>query len=225
MGNLITVKSWISLPLFGIAIVNLLMILEASGRKERRFDPLILRKIHRGLGWYGVVSIFVLSFLCMGFLQRAGGEMSARGAVHALTGAILLSVIIVKVLIVRFYRKYFSYVPALGIIVFVFLMTTLILSSGSYLFAQQYTSAESDLNGQALFKANCSACHYDDRTDRKIGPGLKGLSSREKLPVSGRPVNRENLILQLQTPYGTMPSFKHLSKAEISAIVNYLLTL
>lgn len=76
--------------------------------------------------------------------------------------------------------------------------------------------------GRALFARNCSECHFPDRTEIKVGPGLAGLFSRERLPVSGKPVNENTVKEQLLSPYNKMPSFAQLKEEEIQAIVTYL---
>jgi mono/diheme cytochrome c family protein len=79
--------------------------------------------------------------------------------------------------------------------------------------------------GAALFDQNCSACHYSDRKETKIGPGLKGILKDGQLPVSGRPATVESVREQLITPYKSMPSFARLSKEEVSALIAFLETL
>lgn len=60
--------------------------------------------------------------------------------------------------------------------------------------------------GHELFQSKgCVQCHYTDSRKTKVGPGLKGLSPRDRLPVSGREVTKENVRRQLKTPYGDMP--------------------
>ena len=78
--------------------------------------------------------------------------------------------------------------------------------------------------GAALFnEKGCAQCHYTDSTATKVGPGLKGLFSRELLPVSNRPVTEENIRKQLSTPYRAMPSFKdRLTEEEVKALLRYL---
>ncbi len=81
--------------------------------------------------------------------------------------------------------------------------------------------------GADLFqKKGCTQCHFTDSRETKVGPGLKGLFNREKLPESGRPVTRENVRRQLIDPYENMPVFKDkLTKAQQNAIIDYLETL
>ncbi len=85
--------------------------------------------------------------------------------------------------------------------------------------------------GQAIFKQNCDLCHYADRTDKKLGPGLKGLFSLKELPSSHKPMSEENVRAQIEagSPNAKpmpMPPFKDKFKpAEMDALIAYLKTL
>jgi len=81
--------------------------------------------------------------------------------------------------------------------------------------------------GAELFsEKGCNRCHHTDSKDTLMGPGLEGLFERETLPVSGRPVTEENVRRQLQTPYGSMPSFAdRLTEEEIKDLTAYMKTL
>ena len=79
--------------------------------------------------------------------------------------------------------------------------------------------------GENLFQQKCAFCHYSDKTETKVGPGLKGISRRATLPVSGLPVSDENLRKQLTTPFAKMPPFPDLSEAQTAALIAYLKSL
>lgn len=79
--------------------------------------------------------------------------------------------------------------------------------------------------GERLFSANCAACHFSDRQDKKVGPGLKGVFKRSKLPDTGLPVTDENVRERIVNGGIKMPPFRHLEKEEIKAILDYLKTL
>ena len=81
--------------------------------------------------------------------------------------------------------------------------------------------------GQALFQSEgCGQCHYSDRTENKIGPGLKGLLDRETLSLSGWPATRENVRRQIVDPYDSMPSYEdRLDEAQMGRLLDYLATL
>lgn len=79
--------------------------------------------------------------------------------------------------------------------------------------------------GKDLFSSNCTLCHFHDRTDSKVGPGLKGLFENPRLPTTGRPTDESTVRQQIQKGGTKMPSFSSLTEEEISAIINYLKTL
>ncbi len=79
--------------------------------------------------------------------------------------------------------------------------------------------------GADIFAQYCSGCHYADRKNTKVGPGLAGLSSWQRLPTSGWPADAAHLKRQMIKPYADMPSFGHLPDQDIDALVVYLKTL
>ena len=93
--------------------------------------------------------------------------------------------------------------------------------SGDWVFSK-LKNAEAVLSGEKIFEANCSACHFFDRQDKKVGPGLKGLFKRSKLPDSGLPVTAENVKERIVNGGDKMPPFRHLKDVELKAIVEYL---
>ena len=96
--------------------------------------------------------------------------------------------------------------------------------SGDWVFTK-LKNARAALSGEKVFEANCAACHYPDRKEQKVGPGLKGLFKNAKLPDSGLPVTDENVRQRIVNGGDKMPPFKHLKEAQLEAIVNYLKTL
>ncbi len=79
--------------------------------------------------------------------------------------------------------------------------------------------------GRDLFVANCAGCHFHDRTDSKVGPGLKGVFQNPQLPGTGRPTSEETVRNQIQQGGIKMPPFKSLKDEEVSAIIDYLKSL
>jgi cytochrome c5 len=80
------------------------------------------------------------------------------------------------------------------------------------------------ISGEALFKNNCTVCHFTDSKDRKVGPGLLGLFKSERLP-SGRTASEDNIMKQIRQGGGGMPPFSHLKDEELQALVEYLKSL
>ena len=76
--------------------------------------------------------------------------------------------------------------------------------------------------GENLFIKKCAFCHHMDSKDTKVGPGLKGIFKQKVLPVSKRPVTRENIRNQIRTPFANMPAVPDLSKQDTQDIIEFL---
>jgi len=81
------------------------------------------------------------------------------------------------------------------------------------------------VEGARIFNERCSFCHYADKTETKIGPGLQGLFNLKSMPSSGVPVSNANIRKQLKTPFKNMPPFSDLPEEDIEALIAYLKTL
>ncbi len=80
--------------------------------------------------------------------------------------------------------------------------------------------------GNETFDEQCSSCHYADRIDDKVGPGLKWLYSKGKLDANGKPVNDANVLGMINRGGKQMPAFKStLTEEDKSNLVAYLKTL
>ena len=78
--------------------------------------------------------------------------------------------------------------------------------------------------GKEVFQ-QCLPCHNPDSTEKKMGPGLKGLFSKEKLN-NGKKVNEENVRSQIDEGGNGMPAYKDmLSDQEKDDLIAYLKTL
>jgi mono/diheme cytochrome c family protein len=79
--------------------------------------------------------------------------------------------------------------------------------------------------GKSTFDDNCSVCHNADSTERKMGPGLKGLFKHDKL-ANGKAVNDANVTGMINEGGNGMPPFADiLTKAEKDDIIAYLKSL
>lgn len=96
--------------------------------------------------------------------------------------------------------------------------------SGDWIFTK-LKNTEAAPKGKELFEANCSACHFHDRKDTKVGPGLSGLFQNPRLPDSGRPTSEKAVREKIINGGNRMPPFKHLKEEERTAIIEYLKSL
>ena len=105
-------------------------------------------------------------------------------------------------------------------------MKTSLIAVGAtgLLLAAQVFGAD-PVKGKSTFEDNCAVCHNADSTERKMGPGLKGLFKHEKL-ANGKAVNEGNVTGMINEGGNGMPPFADvLTKAEKDDIVAYLKSL
>lgn len=78
--------------------------------------------------------------------------------------------------------------------------------------------------GKEVFE-QCSVCHNADSTEKKMGPGLKGLFKKAKLS-NGKAANEANVRAFIDAGGNGMPSYDSiLSKSEKDDVIAYLKTL
>lgn len=78
--------------------------------------------------------------------------------------------------------------------------------------------------GKEVFE-QCGVCHNADSTEKKMGPGLKGLFKKAKL-ANGKAVNDANVEAFINAGGNGMPAYDSiLSKAEKGDLLAYLKTL
>ncbi len=229
-------KSIVAIFFLAVGLIAVICMLSLMGRAERKISATFLRRLHKGAGALFAVMFLVIGYFCLHYVKMLGDGMSVRAVFHGVLALALFIILALKLSIAQFYRQFLRYVPGLGMTVFALAFVVFCTSAG-YLFlvtgetkeAQDVTSeaaAPMDAQrGQALFDNKCSFCHYADRTDSKMGPGLKGVLKGEKLPYSGRPANSENIKQQLRSPVSAMPSFASLSEEDVATLLAYLETL
>ena len=82
-----------------------------------------------------------------------------------------------------------------------------------------------EARGKAIFLQQCAICHYPDSLDKKMGPGLKGISKRDKLS-DGKPANDAAVRARIEHGGTGMPPFSdELTDPEIRTLIAYLKTL
>jgi mono/diheme cytochrome c family protein len=80
--------------------------------------------------------------------------------------------------------------------------------------------------GKELFDKKCGICHYADNDQKKIGPGLKGISKRGTFTVNNNKVTDETLRTWIENGDTLMPPFKDvLEPAQIKDVIAYVKTL
>ncbi len=99
----------------------------------------------------------------------------------------------------------------------------------TFLFASSSAFARDDKGGDAakgkeVFE-QCGGCHNADSTERKMGPGLKGLFAKEKI-ANGKKPTYDSVLQQVNEGGNGMPGYKDLlSDQEKKDLLAYLQTL
>lgn len=80
--------------------------------------------------------------------------------------------------------------------------------------------------GKEVFEKKCAICHYADNDQKKIGPGLKGISKRGTFTVNNNKVTDETLKNWIENGDTLMPPFKDvLDAGQIKDVIAYVKTL
>jgi cytochrome c len=96
-----------------------------------------------------------------------------------------------------------------------------LLMSSSAAFAAKKGDAD---KGKEVFQ-QCTPCHNADSAEKKMGPGLKGLFTHEKM-ANGKKPTEENVRSKVDEGGNGMPSYKEmLGDDEKDDLIAYLKTL
>jgi cytochrome c len=80
--------------------------------------------------------------------------------------------------------------------------------------------------GKEIFDKKCGVCHYANSDQKKIGPGLKGISKRGTFTVNNNKVTDETLKTWIENGDSLMPPFKDvLDEQQIKDVIAYVKTL
>lgn len=233
------IKTILALFFLAAGVSATISMLTMMGKVEKKIDPKSLRKIHKISGRLFLLLLLPLLFLGMQYWIRIGDQTPIRAVFHAVLASGLIIIFLLKMAIVKFYKQFLRFAPVLGLLVFCFAFVVFSISAGFYsvraLSAGSTLSEEIDAvyseivasaeKGASLYNAKCLSCHYPDSEDKKLGPGLKDLFKKEKLPHTGRPATEENVKEQLIRPALVMPSFTKLTELEMAALIAFLKTL
>jgi mono/diheme cytochrome c family protein len=232
---ILTVKMFLAAILLGAAAVAPYTMFTIMGRPQPNPERPGFRRLHRRAGYAFLAALLVNSALGIILLAQNGDRLPVRFVLHWHVALTLDLLFLAKLAIVKIYRQYLRWAPALGLAL-AMIATVLVLASAGFALlgadkAPPVPSAgpappQGDTAaGGKLFAAKCSGCHAADRDEVIVGPALKGLFRNPSLPASGRPATEENVRAQLARPWKAMPAFPALPEADKTALLAYLRTL
>jgi len=107
-----------------------LTMMAPMGRPGGTGDPARLRKLHRALGWTAVVLLAPLVYFGLDFVKEMGDGMSTRAVFHIVLAETLIVLLLLKVLVVRFFKGFLKNAPALGMSLFVLTLVVYLITAG-----------------------------------------------------------------------------------------------
>jgi len=151
----------------GLAFGSMLHILGAPHTPHAK----ALRMVHRASGGIAVIPYVVVAVMCIVLDVRQAGDLTPRGAIHFLAGALFVPFIILKVLIIQKYPELRNRLLAIGSILFAIVFLIFATSSGFYLVravgkvpGELAPRLGEDLSFEKeLFVVKCSKCHRLDK--------------------------------------------------------------
>lgn len=234
--SLFLFKSILGLIFLVAGVIAVICMFALMGKTERKVSATFLRRIHKGAGFVFAILLLVISYFCIKHVAMVGDQLSGRAVMHSVLSLSLFIVLVIKITIAQFYKQFLRFVPTMGIIVFILAFVVFSTSAGYYFIrilsvkdisGETTTISEIEIKGNtekgaSFFKDKCSNCHFSDKEENKIGPGLKNILKKAQLPSSGRPANFENIWTQLKNPMLSMPAFPSLSEQELADLKAYL---
>lgn len=240
-----TTKLILGTILFLVGIGATLAMLILMGRTEKKASPAFLKKLHKVFGYLFFLFLLALAVLGFDYWAALGENISTRALLHAVLALSLLIILTTKILIARYYRLFLKMVPTMGLTVFCLAFVVFSVSGIYYVLRgpdyppspeqiekieKSTADTENPLQGNVeqgkrIFNRLCLSCHAIDSDANKMGPSLMGLSERNTLPHTGKPVTFENIKQQLIEPALMMPAFKNFTDQEIADLTAFLKTL
>ena len=232
--------------LSGLAATLTMLVL--MGRAEKKASPATLRKLHKFFGFIFFILLLVLAFMGLKHWASVGDEISTRAVFHAVLALALFITFFIKIAIVQFFKQFLKMAPTLGLIVFGFSFVVFALSGKFYVMRGYYSPQPNKMietlsateireqnsadqiqgrteEGKKIYDRLCLTCHSAYSEEKKIGPSLMGLLTKDTLPHTAKPATKENIKQQLIRPALTMPAFKNFTAQELSDLLAYLKTL
>ena len=128
--GLIDLKTILAFVALALGMLTAAVMLSLQGRPQAPENPGRLRAIHRVSGYLFLSLVVVLAVLGAVILRGARDALPLRGVVHWVLGTLLLLLVLLKVILVRQYKKFMKMAPALGLTILVLVFLVAAVSAG-----------------------------------------------------------------------------------------------
>lgn len=253
--SILFLKLILSLVMVFSALFAIFTMFEILARAEKKFSLERLKTLHSINGIVYFLIFLFITYFCLRFIMTSGTELSPRGTIHSIFALTVLVLLGLKIVIIKVYRRYYTKVQTIGLLVALITFGMFGTSGGYYLLVMDFGGSEGSEKiqkavpeiaekrdegikmlsknapdsvgkGKKLFTSKCNLCHDAYNSKKTVmGPGLKDVLKNPKLPVSQRPSTPENIRRQLREPFSRMPSFDYLSEEEVKDMIAFLNTL
>jgi hypothetical protein len=127
------IKTILAFLLLGVGLVALLSMMARFGRPGDEARSERLRKLHKTAAYIYIALLAPLAIVGVDFLIETGDGLPTRGTLHFVLAMALLTVLFIKLLVVKTYRQMLRYAPALGMTLFSLTLVIFLITAGFYL--------------------------------------------------------------------------------------------
>jgi Family of unknown function (DUF6529) len=139
-GNVPQVKTVLTSVVTALAVYQVGMMAVGYGKVKLPFlKPKAAAFAHRSVGDAILPLTVLVGWMCWAYfgvedgIEHAPDDETARAALHVIAGTLLVGVLVLKVIVVRWWKRLDRYLPHLGLAVFALFALTWITSAGDYL--------------------------------------------------------------------------------------------
>jgi Family of unknown function (DUF6529) len=140
-GNVPQVKTVLASVALALAVYQVVMMAVGYGKVRLPFlKPRAASQAHRTVGDVIVPITLLVAWMCYVYfgvddgIEHAADDETTRAAIHVWAGSLLVIVLILKVVVVRWWKGVDRFLPQLGIAVFSLFVLTWVTSAGDHLF-------------------------------------------------------------------------------------------
>lgn len=167
------INSLLAFSLLGIGIINAIFILFVVGQITPSKYPKFFPWAHRITGY---IFFALYLFICIVMFKKLEefNLLPPKAAIHAYIGIAIFPLIIVKICIVRFYKKFYKSLPVYGMVVLIAVYMQVPVYAGLYIISaiksQNIALSEKGRlvwvnvnSGRRVVQQRCSTCHSLER--------------------------------------------------------------
>jgi hypothetical protein len=127
------IKAGLAAVLLAAGFGAFLSMMARFGRPGDEARSERLRRLHKRAGWAFVIVLAPLAVLGADFLVDMGEGLSTRGTFHFILAVGLVTIVLLKLLVVKAYRQQLRFAPALGMTVFALTLIIFLITAGYFL--------------------------------------------------------------------------------------------